>query len=99
MHQSTTMSYTYGDDKSDVVDQNAVILRVPGVLDSTQLQQVAGITEKMTRMMKTAVNGSSSNVATNIRQQIEELKRQKARKKSEFIEARRSMLYCLMKIC
>ena len=89
------MSYTYGNDKSDVVDQNAVISRVPGVLDSIQLQQVAGITEKMTRMMKTAVNDSSSNVATYIRQQIEELKRQKARKKSEFIKARRSMLILL----
>ena len=95
MHRSTTMSYTYGNDKSDIVDQNAVISRVPGVLDSIQLQQVAGITEKMTRMMKTAVNDSSSNVATYIRQQIEELKRQKARKKSEFIKARRSMLILL----
>ena len=57
------MSYTYGDDNSDVIDQNSVISRVPGVLDSIQLQQVAGITEDTSRMMKTAVNDTSSNVA------------------------------------
>ena len=57
------MSYTYGDDNSDVIDQNAVISRVPGVLESMQLQQVAGITEDTSRIMKTAVNDTSSNVA------------------------------------
>ena len=67
MHQSTTMSYTYGDDdSSDFVDQNAAISRVPGVLDSKQLQQVAGISEEMSRMMKTAVNDTSSNLTRNI---------------------------------
>ena len=70
MHQSITMPYAYGDDNSDVVGQNAVISRVPGVLDSIQLQQVAGITAEMLHMMKTAVNGISSNVATNTKQQI-----------------------------
>ena len=61
------MSYTYGDDdSSDFVDQNAAISRVPDVLDSKQLQQVAGITEEMSRMMKTAVNDTSSNVTRNI---------------------------------
>ena len=40
------MSCIYGDDTSDIVDQNAVISRVLGVLDSIQLQQVGGITEK-----------------------------------------------------
>ena len=39
-------SHTDGDDNSDIVNQNAVISRIPGVLDSIQLQQVAGITEK-----------------------------------------------------
>ena len=97
MHLSTTMPYTNGDDNSDVVDQNAVISRVPGVLDSIQLQQVAGLTKEMSRMMKTTVNDTSSNVATNIRQQIEELKRQKARKKSGFTKARRAMLILLDK--
>ena len=95
MHLSTTMPYTNGDDNSDVVDQNAVISRVPGVLDSIQLQQVAGLTKEMSRMMKTTVNDTSSNVATNIRQQIEELKRQKARKKSGFTKAQRAMLILL----
>ena len=95
MHLSTTMPYTNGDDNSDVVDQNAVISRVPGVLDSIQLQQVAGLTKEMSRMMKTTVNDTSSNVATNIRQQIEELKRQKARKKSRFTKAQRAMLILL----
>ena len=95
MQLSTTMSYTNGDDNSDVVDQNAVISRVPGVLDSIQLQQVAGLTKEMSRMMKTTVNDTSSNVATNIRQQIEELKRQKARKKSGFTKAQRAMLISL----
>ena len=97
MQLSTTMSYTNGDDNSDVVDQNAVISRVPGVLDSIQLQQVAGLTKEMSRMMETTVNDTSSNVATNIRQQIEELKRQKARKKSGFTKARRAMLILLDK--
>ena len=60
------MSYTYGNDNSDAVDQNAVKSRVPSVLDSIQLQQVARITEEMSRMMKTAVNDTSSNVTTNI---------------------------------
>ena len=95
MQLSTTMSYTNGDDNSDVVDQNAVISRVPGVLDSIQLQQVAGLTKEMSRMMETTVNDTSSNVATNIRQQIEELKRQKARKKSGFTKAQRAMLILL----
>ena len=89
------MSCIYGDDNSDIVDQNAVISRVLGVLDSIQLQQVAGITEKMSRMINTAAYDLSSNVATNIRQQIEELNRQKARKKSAFTKARRTMLILL----
>ena len=89
------MSYTYGDDNSDVVDQSVVKSRIPGVLGSIQLQQVAGITEEMPRMMKTAINDTSSYVATNIKQQIEELKRQKARKKSSFTKARRAMLILL----
>ena len=67
MHQLTAMSYTYANDNSDAVDQNAVKSRVPSVLDSIQLQQVARITEEMSRMMKTAVNDTSSNVTTNIR--------------------------------
>ena len=44
LHQSTTMSHTYGDDNSDFVDYKAITLIFPGVLDSIQLQQVAGIT-------------------------------------------------------
>ena len=64
------MSYTNGDDKNDVIDQNVVISRVSGVLDSMQLQQVAGITEEISGMTKTAVNDTRSNVATSIRQQI-----------------------------
>ena len=75
------MSYRCGDDNGDVVDQSVVKLRVLGVLGSIQFQQVPGITGEVSRMMKTAVNDTSSNVATNIKQQIEELKRQKARKK------------------
>ena len=94
-HHSKTMSYRYGDDNSDVVDQSAVKSRVPGVLGSIQLQQLAGITGKMSRMTKTAVNDTCSNVATNIKQQIEELKRHKAKKKSAFIKARRVMLILL----
>ena len=62
------MSYTYGDDNSDVVDQRAVESRVLGVLGSIQLQKVAGLTREMSRMMKTAINDTSSNVATNIKQ-------------------------------
>ena len=89
------MSYTCGDDNSDVVDQSAVKSRVPGVLGSIQFQQVAGITGEMSRMMKIAVNDTSSNVATNIKQQIAELKRKKARKKSTFTKARRAMLILL----
>ena len=89
------MSYAYGDDNSDAVVQNAVPLGVPGVLDSVQLQQVVGITEEMSRMMKTAVSDTSNNVATNIRQETEELKRQKAKKKSAFNKARRTMLILL----
>ena len=50
------MSYTCGDDNSDVVDQSAVKSRVPGVLGSIQLQQVAGLTREMSGMMRTAVN-------------------------------------------
>ena len=95
MHYSATMSYAYGDGNSDVVDQSAVKSRVPGVLGSIQLQQVAEITGEMLRMMKIAVNDTSSNVATNIKQQIQELKRQKARKKSAFTKARRAMLILL----
>ena len=95
LHHLTTMSYTYGDNNSDVVDQSAVKSRVPGVLGSIQLQQVAEITGEMSRMMKIAVNDTSSNVATNIKQQIQELKRQKARKKSAFTKARRAMLILL----
>ena len=46
-------------------------------------------------MMTAAVNDTSSNVTTNIRQQVEELKRQKARKKSTFTKAKRAMLILL----
>ena len=49
----------------------------------------------MSRMMTAAVNDTSSNVTTNIRQQVEELKRQKARKKSTFTKAKRAMLILL----
>ena len=49
----------------------------------------------MSGMMKTAVNDTSSNVVTDIREQTEELKRQKPRKKSAFIKARRAMLILL----
>ena len=56
MHHSKTMSYTYEDDNSDAVDQSKVKSRVPGVLGSIQLHQVAGITEELSRMMKTSVN-------------------------------------------
>ena len=62
------MSYTCGDDNSNVADQKAVKSRVPGVLGSIQFQQAAGITGEMSRMMRTAVNDTSSNVATNIKQ-------------------------------
>ena len=60
------MSYTYGD---DAVDQIVVISIVPGVVDSYQLQQVAELSEEMSRMIKTAVNDTSSNVATYINKQ------------------------------
>ena len=81
------MSYTCEDNNSDVVDQSGVKSRVPGLLGSIQFQQVTGITGEMSRMMKAAVNHASSNVATDIKQQIEELKRQKTRKKSTFTKA------------
>ena len=86
------MTYTYGDANNDVIDQNVVISRASGVLDSIQLQHVAGITEEMSEMIKTTVNDTRSSVTTNIKQQIKELKRQKARKKSAFTKARRAML-------
>ena len=57
--------------------------------------QVAGITEEMSKMMKTAVNDASNNATTDIRQQVEELKRQKTRRKSAFTKARRAMLILL----
>lgn len=100
MHQSTTttISYTYGDDNCNVVDQNGVISRVPSVLGSIKLQQEAGITEKMSRMMKTAVNDASRNAATNVRQQGK-LKRQNARKKSALEDEQEERCwYCFMKI-
>ena len=59
------MSYTYGDENSDVMDQSAIKSRVPDVLGSMQLQQVAGITGEMLSMMKTAVNDTSSSRAVN----------------------------------
>ena len=59
------------------------------------MEQVAGITEEMSKLMKTAVNGASNNTTTDIRQQVEELKRQKARRKSAFTKARRAMLILL----
>ena len=46
-------------------------------------------------VMKTAVNDTSSSVATNIKQQIEEFKRKKERKRSAFTKARRTMLILL----
>ena len=60
------MSYTYED---DAVDQIVVISRVPGVVDSIQLQQEAELSEEMSRMIKTAVNDTSSNVAIYINKQ------------------------------
>ena len=60
-----------------------------------QLEQVTGITEEMPKMMKAAVNSTSNNVTTDARQQIEDLKRQKVRKKSAFTKARRAMLILL----
>ena len=60
-----------------------------------QLQEVAGITGEMSRMMKAAVIDTGSNAVTNIKQQIEELKKQKAREKSAFTKARRVMLILL----
>ena len=95
MYESKTMTYTYGDANNDVIDQNVIISRASSVLDSIQLQQVAGITEEMSEMIKTTVNDTRSSVATNIKQQIQELKRQKARKKSAFTKARRAMLMLL----
>ena len=59
------MSYTYGDENSNVMDQSAIKSRVPDVLGSMQLQQVAGITGEMSSMMKTAVNDTSSSRAVN----------------------------------
>ena len=64
------MTYTYGDANTDVIDENVVISRASGVLDSIQLQQVARITEEMSGMIKTTVNDTRSNVATNIKQQV-----------------------------
>ena len=89
------MSYTYGDDDTQFGDQNIALSQVPGIMSGVQLEQVAGITEEMSKMMKTAVNGSNNNAATDIRQQVEELKRQKARRKSAFTKARRAMLILL----
>ena len=68
------MSYIYGDDGSDVRDQNAAISRISGVMGRIQLEQVAGITEEMPKMMKAAVNSTRNNVTTDARQQIEDLK-------------------------
>ena len=45
--------------------------------------------------MKTAVNGTSSSVATDIKQPVEELKTKKARKKTPLTKARRAMLILL----
>ena len=59
------------------------------------MEQVAGITEEISQMMKTAVNGASNNAATDIRLQVEELKGQMARRKSAFTKARRTMLILL----
>ena len=95
MHQLTTVSYIYGDDDSDVRDQNAAISRISGVMGRIQLEQVTGITEEMPKMMKAAVNSTSNNVTTDARQQIEDLKRQKVRKKSAFTKARRALLILL----
>ena len=89
------MSYTYGDDDSQFGDQNIALSQVPGIMSGVQFEQVAGITEEMSKMMKTAVNGANNNAATDIRQQDEELKRQKARRKSAFTKARRAMLILL----
>ena len=58
------------------------------------MEQVAGITEEMSKLMKTAVNVASNNTTTDIRQQVEELKRQKTRK-SAFTKARKAMLILL----
>ena len=68
------MSYIYGDDGSDVRDQNAAISRISVVMGRIQLEQVTGITEEMPKMMKAAVNSTSNNVTTDARQQIEDLK-------------------------
>ena len=87
--------YIYGDDGSNVRDQNAAISRISGVMGRIQLEQVTGITEEMPKIMKAAVNSTSNNVTTDARQQIEDLKRQKVRKKSAFTKARRAMLILL----
>ena len=89
------MSYTYGDDDSQYGIQDGALPQVPGIMSGVQLEQVAGITEEMSRMMKTPVKSANNKAATDIRQQIEELKRQKARKKSAFTKARRAMLILL----
>ena len=89
------MSYIYEDDDSDVRDQNAAISRISGVMGRIQLEQVTGITEVMPKMVKAAVNSISNNVTTDARKQIEDLKRQKVRKKSALTKARRAMLILL----
>ena len=89
------MSYIYGDNDSDVRDQNATISRICGVMGRIQLEQVTGITEEMPKMMKAAVNSTSNNVTTDARQQIEDLKRHKVKKKSAFTKERRAMLILL----
>ena len=59
------------------------------------MQHVAGITEEMLRVIKTAVNGTNSNITINTRQQIADLKRRKAKKKSAFTKSKRAMLIFL----
>ena len=90
---------SYGDNDSEFGDRIATLSQVPecstSMLSGVQLDEVAGITDEMSKMMKTTVNGANNSAATDIRQQIEELKRQKARKKSAFTKTRRAMLILL----
>ena len=43
------MSYTYGDDDSQLGDQNVASSQVSGILSGVQLEQVAVINEEMSK--------------------------------------------------
>ena len=49
----------------------------------------------MSWIMKTSVDGTTTNSASDIRKQTEELKRQNAKKKSEIMKPRRPVLVLL----